>query len=428
MPSMGEGIMEATVLSWLKKVGDKIEEDESVLEVATDKVDTEVPALHDGVIESLLVAKGEVVKIGQPLAKIRVSGEEETAANAAVQPALSSEAAQLPETTDDKSGGGVSADGSSRFYSPLVRSIAAAEKVDFGVLEKIRGTGKDGRVTKHDILQYLAEQKSAKTAAASAPVSPPSPQKPSEPLPQAEKLPLTGISDEVIEMDRMRKMIAERMVASKQISPHVTSFVEADLSAVVGWRNKVKAAFRAREGSNFTFTPIFVEAIAKAIADFPLINVSVEGSRIIKHGEINVGIAVALPTGNLIVPVIRNANHYNLTGLALKVNELVEKARKNKLKPQDIQGGTYTISNIGTFQNILGTPIIMQPQVAIMAFGTIAKKPVVVETPQGDVIAIRHRMHLSHSYDHRVVDGALGGMFVKRVADYLENFDTGQSV
>ncbi len=443
MPSMGEGVMEATILTWLKKEGDTIEQDESVLEVATDKVDTEVPAVHDGVIEEILVKEGDVVEVGKPLARIRVSQGAEPENNTLEQPTEEKEVAHVEANSMNGAtaiepspiAAIASSSDTTRFYSPLVRSIAETENISLQELEKIQGTGKEGRVTKQDILNYLEEKQLKEEASSLTAVVPPSavPQtKPSQPTsvsvtPATNGGAMNG-QQEIIQMDRMRKMIAERMVASKQTSPHVSSFVEADLTAIVRWRDSIKTTFKKQHGGSFTFTPIFVEAIAKAIADFPMINISVDGDKIIRHKDINVGVAVALPSGNLIVPIIRNANHFSLTGLALKVNDLATRARENKLRPDEVQGGTYTISNIGTFGNILGTPIIMQPQVAIMAFGAIVKKPAVVETPDGDMIAIRHKMYLSHSYDHRVVDGSLGGMFVKRVAEYLEGFDTSQTV
>ncbi|HHL52397.1 MAG TPA: 2-oxo acid dehydrogenase subunit E2, partial [Flammeovirgaceae bacterium] len=317
----------------------------------------------------------------------------------------------------------------SRFYSPLVLNIAREENISMAELETVPGTGKDGRVTKKDILAYVKQRQAA--PAVSEPAPAPAPQ--AAPAPAA-SAPVTGVSpsisagDEIIEMDRMRKMIAERMVESKRISPHVTSFVEADVTNIVNWRNKVKKEFEAREGEKLTFTPIFVEAIVQAIKDFPMINVSVEGDKIIRHRDINIGMAVALPSGNLIVPVIHHADQYNLVGLAKKVNDLARRARENKLKPDELAGGTFSISNVGSFGNVMGTPIIVQPQVAIMALGAIIKKPAVIETPEGDFIGIRHKMFLSHSYDHRVVDGALGGMVVRKVADYLEVFDPNRSL
>ena len=424
MPKMGESIMEATILTWLKKPGDKIEADESVLEVATDKVDTEVPSTHGGILKEILAKEGEVVKVGKAIAIITTDAEEKKAPAApkaetksapvvaevkVATPALATNGTNHAHASDYKS--------SNRFYSPLVKNIAKEENIAVAELETISGSGAEGRVTKKDILSYVQHRKlgqtiSAGRSATSAPLVPAS----------------IGSGDEIIQMDRMRKMIAERMLDSKRISPHVTSFVEADVTNIVFWRNKVKGEFQKREGDGLTFTPIFVEAVMHAIKDYPMINIQVDGDRIIKKKEINIGMAVALPSGNLIVPVIKNADQYNLSGLAKAVNDLVKRARENKLKPDDLAGGTYTISNVGTFGNVMGTPIIMQPQVGILAIGAIQKKPAVIETPYGDAIAIRHKMFLSHSYDHRVVDGALGGSFVRRVADYLEKFDVNRSI
>lgn len=422
MPKMGESIMEATILSWLKKPGDKIEQDESVLEVATDKVDTEVPSTYAGVLKEILAKEGEVVKVGKPIAIITTEvGNSKAPAPPATAPAIQkaeSKPAQPVAIAASNGNGHVVTDykSASRFYSPLVKNIAKEENIAVAELEVIPGTGAEGRVTKKDILAYLQNRKPGQgislTQRQSAPLVPAS----------------ISAGDEIIQMDRMRKMIAERMVDSKRVAPHVTSFVEADVTNIVFWRNKVKNEFQKREGDNLTFTPIFVEAAILAIRDFPMINVQVDGDRIIKKKEINIGIAVALPSGNLIVPVIRNADQYNLTGLAKAVNDLATRARENKLKPDELAGGTFTISNVGSFGNVMGTPIIMQPQVAIMAVGAIQKKPAVIETPHGDAIAIRHKMFLSHSYDHRVVDGALGGSFVRRVADYLEKFDISRSI
>lgn len=420
MPKMGESIMEATVLSWLKKPGDKIEQDESVLEVATDKVDTEVPSTHAGVLTEILAKDGEVVKVGTAIAIITTEGEDalsveertikaETAIKAEPVLAVSqSNGSSQTKSADFKS--------SSRFYSPLVKNIARQENIPVAELETVPGTGSEGRVTKKDILAYVQQRKSGHSISPAL--------MPSKPLVPAS----VGAGDEIIQMDRMRKMIAERMVDSKRISPHVTSFVEADVTNVVNWRNKVKGTFQKREGDSLTFTPIFIEAVVKAIKDFPMINIQVDGDKIIKKKDINIGLAVALPTGNLIVPVIKNADQYTITGISKVVNDLAKRARENKLKPDELSGGTYSVSNVGSFGNVMGTPIIMQPQVAILALGAIQKKPAVIETPDGDAIAIRHKMFLSHSYDHRVVDGALGGMFVRRVADYLEQFDVNQTI
>ena len=418
MPKMGESIMEATILNWLKKPGDRIEQDESVLEVATDKVDTEVPSTHAGVLKEILAQKGEVVKVGKAIAIITTDAEAlKSSAPAAPAPAVKETkqepvvTASIPQT-QGSNGHPVAQDykSSSRFYSPLVKSIAREENIAVAELETLPGSGAEGRVTKKDILAYVQNRKLGRSVGSS--------------LTSAPSVPASiSAGDEIIQMDRMRKMIADRMVESKRISPHVTSFVEADLTNVVLWRTKVKEEFQKRTGESLTFTPVFVEAIVSAIKDFPMINIQVDGDRIIRKKEINIGIAVALPTGNLIVPVIKNADQLSLTGLAKAVNDLAKRARENKLKPDELSGGTYTISNVGSFGNVMGTPIIVQPQVGIMATGAILKKPAVLETPYGDVIAIRHKMFLSHSYDHRVVDGALGGSFVRRVADYLEKFD-----
>lgn len=422
MPKMGESIMEATILKWLKKPGDKIEQDESVLEVATDKVDTEVPSIYAGVLKEILAKEGEVVKVGKPIAIITTEAmqgktEEPVAAPVVVKTAAV-ETKSVPVAQAATNGHSHATDfkSSSRFYSPLVKNIAKEEGIAVAELEAISGSGLEGRVTKKDILGYVQNRKLgvsiAPRSVSAAPLVPAS----------------INAGDEIIQMDRMRKMIAERMVDSKRISPHVTSFVEADVTNIVFWRNKVKNEFQKREGDALTFTPIFIEAVIQAIKDYPMINVQVDGDRIIKKRDINVGMAVALPSGNLIVPVIRNADQYNITGLAKVVNDLAKRARENKLKPDELAGGTFTVSNVGSFGNVMGTPIIMQPQVAIMALGAVQKKPAVIETPYGDAIAIRHKMFLSHSYDHRVVDGALGGSFVRRVADYLEKFEVTRSI
>lgn len=420
MPKMGESIIEGTILTWLKKEGDSIEQDESVLEVATDKVDTEVPATHAGVLKKILAKEGEVIAVGAPIAIIETEGEETAPANASKPKKEAKEelVAAAPEKTETliSSPEPVVADGDDRFYSPLVKSIAKEEGIDASELSKIPGTGKEGRVTKQDMLDYVKNRKTAPSASSPSPSI-------AEPKVQVS----VSANDEIIEMDRMRKMIAQRMVDSKRISPHVTSFVEADMTNIVLWREKNKEAYKKKYGESITYTPFFIEAIAKAIRDFPMINISVDGDRIIKKKDINVGMAVALPSGNLIVPIIKNADQLNLVGISKKVNDLANRARNNKLTADDLSGGTYTVSNVGSFGNVMGTPIIPQPQVAIMAVGAIVKKPAVVETPTGDVIAIRHKMFLSHSYDHRVVDGSLGGMFVRKVADYLEEFDMNSS-
>lgn len=435
MPKMGESIMEATILHWLKKPGDKIEQDESVLEVATDKVDTEVPSTHAGILKEILAKEGEVIKVGKPIAIITTDGADVTAPAAPVAETKTAEpsketreAVAVPAQGSNGANGVHVADykSSSRFYSPLVKNIAKEENIPVAELETIAGSGSEGRVTKKDILNYVQHRKLGATVQSvqqRVNVSGGG----SYAAPQKVPVSISG-GDEIIEMDRMRKMIAERMVDSKRISPHVTSFVEADVTNIVFWRNKVKNEFQKREGDALTFTPIFIEAVALAIKDYPMINVQVDGDRIIKKRDINIGMAVALPSGNLIVPVIRNADQYNISGLAKIVNDLAKRARENKLKPDDLAGGTFTVSNVGSFGNVMGTPIIMQPQVAILALGAVQKKPAVIETPYGDAIAIRHKMFLSHSYDHRVVDGALGGSLVRRVADYLEKFDVGRSI
>lgn len=420
MPKMGESIIEGTILTWLKKEGDIIEQDESVLEVATDKVDTEVPATHGGILKKILAKEGDVIAVGVPIAII-----ESTAESSVSEPTKASITADKQEElitvapentaaliTNVEFPPATPKDG--RFYSPLVKSIAKEEAISIEELATIPGTGKEGRVTKQDMLDYL--KKRTKPLASSRVSSPPS-------ISEPKVLGSISASDEIIEMDRLRKMIAQRMVDSKRISPHVTSFVEADMTNIVLWRDRNKNAYRAKFGESITYTPFFIEAIARAIRDFPMINISVDGDRIIKKKDINIGMAVALPSGNLIVPVIKNADQLNLVDVSKKVNDLANRARNNKLSPDDLSNGTYTVSNVGSFGNVMGTPIIPQPQVAIMAVGAIVKKPAVVETPTGDVIAIRHKMFLSHSYDHRVVDGSLGGMFVRRVADYLEAFD-----
>ncbi|MFP4089464.1 MAG: dihydrolipoamide acetyltransferase family protein [Cyclobacteriaceae bacterium] len=431
MPKMGESIMEGTILKWLKQEGDFVEQDESVVEVATDKVDTEVPASHSGVLKKILVQEGEVAEVGKPIALIEQEGSngeaESIETSSSKETVVSSQAEISSEASSEKEPALKEAyQDSKRFYSPLVKNIARQEGLSLAELENVEGSGKEGRVTKKDILNYISQRSEPQPQPAEQ-VSKPAaelsqPQNGTAARPQASVNVREG--DEVIEMDRMRKMISQRMLDSRKISAHVTSFVEADVTNLVSWREKIKNQYKEREGEAFTYTPIFIEAIAQAIKEFPMINVSVDGDRIIKRSEINIGMAVALPNGNLIVPVIRNADQLSLLGLSKKVNQLAKKARNNQLKADELSDGTYTVSNIGAFGNILGTPIIMQPQVAIMALGTIQKKPSVIETPTGDALGIRHKMYLSHSYDHRVVDGALGGMFVKRVGDLLENFDT----
>lgn len=426
MPKMGESVMEGTILKWLKNVGEEIEEDESVLEVATDKVDTEVPAPFAGVLKEILAQEGDVVEVGKPVAIISTEGDADASAPTTV---ATEESASVTVENTVTVAATENAGGSGRFYSPLVKNIAKREHITMAELDAVAGSGKDGRVTKKDILSYIEQKRSTpisavKNTAAKVTVSTAAP---TERAPQVMPVSIDG-GDEIIEMDRMRKMIAGRMIDSKRISPHVTSFVEADMTPIFKWRNAHKNAFKEKNGGSLTFTPIFIEAVAKAMRDYPMMNVQVDGNNIVKKRDVNIGMAVALPSGNLIVPVIKNADQLNLVGLAMKVNDLAKRARANKLKPDELAGGTYTVSNVGTFGNVMGTPIIMQPQVGIMAFGAIRKKPAVIETPEGDLIGIRHQMFLSHSYDHRVVDGSLGGMFVRRVADYLERFDTNQKV
>lgn len=424
MPKMGESITEATILKWNKKVGDKVNAEEAILEVATDKVDSEVPAPVAGVIAQLLYNEGDVVAVGKPLAIISTDADVSNTTNppaAQKNTIVTSTSHSTPVAETKAATPAIDAD---RFYSPLVLNIARQEGISLAELEQMAGTGANGRVTKKDILLYVTDKKENKIT---TPAVTATPAIAAETTTVVEAKSYSG-NVEIIEMDRMRKMIAENMVKSKAVSAHVTSFVEADLTNIVLWRNKVKDKFKKTYGENLTFTPIFVEAVAKALRDFPMINVSVDGTKIIIKKDINIGMAAALPSGNLIVPVIKNADQLNLVGLAKKVNDLAARARENKLKPDEIEGGTYTLSNVGTFGNIMGTPIILQPQVAIMATGVIAKKPVVIETPQGDTIGIRHMMILSHTYDHRVVDGSLGGNFVKRVADYLEKFDLNREI
>ena len=438
MPKMGESITEATILEWLKKPGDTVEMDENVLLIATDKVDSEVPSSVAGTIVEILYEVDAVVEVGKPIAIIATEGEDTApvaAAPAVSAPAAVSNGTPAPQPKHEvlaaaiTSSGPVSkSDGNGRFYSPLVRTMAETENIGMAELATIAGSGKDGRVTKKDMLAYIANRGNAPqpiAAAAPAPqtVSAPKPASPA-PAPRLN----SGGDTEIVEMDRMRRLIADHMVMSKHTSPHVTSFIEADVTNMVNWRNKVKGEFQKKHGQKITFTPIILEAVTKAILDFPMINVSVEGTNIIVHKNINVGMAAALPSGNLIVPVIKNADEKNLLGLTKSVNDLATRARANKLKPAEIQGGTFTVTNVGTFGNVMGTPIINQPQVAIMAAGAIRKKPAVLETEYGDVIAIRQMMFLSLSYDHRVVDGFLGGSFLRRVGDYLEAFDDKQTI
>jgi 2-oxoglutarate dehydrogenase E2 component (dihydrolipoamide succinyltransferase) len=430
MPKMGESITEATILKWNKKVGDTIKTDEAVLEIATDKVDSEVPSPVGGTLLQMLYSEGDVVAVGKPVAII-----ETESASGSIPTSPKAEVVNTPvaaktatTTTAPAPTPQVSAPAGDRFYSPLVLNIARQEGISMVELEALPGTGANGRVTKKDILDYVEKRHLA--PAQQIVHQPAVVAQTSAPTQETNVVAAKSYSGnvEIIEMDRMRKLIAENMVKSKHTSAHVTSFVEADLTNVVNWRNKMKKKFQDVYGENLTFTPIFIEAVVKALRDFPMINSSIDGTNIVVKKDFNVGMAAALPSGNLIVPVIKNADMLNIVGLAKKVNDLADRARKGKLKPEEIEGGTFTLSNVGTFGNVMGTPIIMQPQVAILAVGAIKKKPVVIETPEGDVIGIRHMMFLSHSYDHRIVDGALGGSFVRRVADYLEKWDMNKEI
>jgi 2-oxoglutarate dehydrogenase E2 component (dihydrolipoamide succinyltransferase) len=436
LPKMGESVAEATIIRWEKNPGDNIAIDDTVLEIATDKVDSEVPSPVAGKLVKQLFKENEVAQVGDVIAIIEIAGEvslDEPVAKE-VEPIIApeiilEEKEEIPYLPQEIEETEVAVDFSSsdRFYSPLVKSIAQQEGIQLSKLAQITGSGVDGRVTKDDLLQYIAQQQQGNINQ--------TPKVETAEIHKAVKelnhsAPVVSISggDEIIEMDRMRKLIAEHMISSRQISAHVTSFVEADVTNLVLWRNKIKNSFEKREGEKITFTPIFIEAVAKAIKDLPMINISVNGNQIIKKKDINIGMATALPNGNLIVPVIKNADQLSLMGITKSVNDLANRSRINKLKPDEVQGGTFTLTNLGSFGNIMGTPIINQPQVAILAVGAIIKKPAVLETAYGDVIAIRHMMFLSLSYDHRVVDGGLGGSFVRKVADYLEAWDSNREI
>ena len=488
LPKMGESVAEATIIKWLKKPGDYIEADDAVMEIATDKVDSEVPSPVSGRLVEQLCKEDDVVQVGAVIAVIETEINQQQAAPAPVAPPPP---AATPSTVAEPAKPVVSGanipgmdqlaarpaaqfnddiKNSPRFYSPLVKHIAQQESIGAAELDSIPGTGADGRLTKDDLLNYIQAKQNGRTTESApvapsqpapvvqeaksspqqvyqappvqqqqAPQAPPVPKTIEQPQPDTSKTPtqepartrttssMSGV-DEVIEMDRMRRLIADHMVMSKHTSPHVTSFVEVDVTALVMWREKIKSSFEKREGEKITFTPIFIEAVVKAIKDLPMINVTVSGTQIIKKGAINISMATALPNGNLIVPVIKKADELNLLGITKAVNDLASRARTGKLQPDDVKDGTFTITNVGTFGNVMGTPIINQPQVAILAVGAIKKKPAVIETPEGDVIAIRHMMFLSLSYDHRVVDGSLGGSFVRRVADYLENWDANRAI
>jgi 2-oxoglutarate dehydrogenase E2 component (dihydrolipoamide succinyltransferase) len=436
MPKLGESIIEATITKWLKNPGDRIEEDDPIVEIATDKVDSEIPSPVEGKLLKVLFNEGDVIPVGKVIAIIETEPGEEGEVEAAEEvteekeekSVSDSKPAAKTETKEPAKVEEVVESSSDRFYSPLVKNIAKTEGIAQSELDKVPGTGKDGRVTKEDLMSYLKNRTSAPAKTEEAPkesvervVSTPAV---SKPAPQV----TAGAGDEIVEMDRMRKLIADHMVMSTQVSPHVTSFIEVDVTNIVRWRDKVKDDFQKREKEKITFTPIFIEAAAQALKDFPGVNASVDGYKVILRKNINIGMAAALPNGNLIVPVIKNADQKNLLGLAKDVNALANKARSNKLEPDDISGGTFTITNLGTFGSITGSPIINQPQVAILGIGVIKKKPAVLETPEGDVIAIRHLMILSLSYDHRTVDGALGGMYLQRMQQLLESFDTNRAI
>ena len=419
LPKMGESVAEATVTNWLKNIGDTIEADEPVLEIATDKVDSEVPSEVDGVLVEILFNTDDVVQVGQTMAIIETNsdaGSEPTQSTTQETESVKQVAATVTAAKDTVAAAVVVSSTQGRFYSPLVKKMAQKENILQAELDTVPGTGKDGRVSKNDMLTYI-KSRGASTLVSKSVAAPT----------QAAPVSVNG-GDEIIEMTRMGKLIAHHMVASVQTSAHVQSFIEADVTNIWNWRKKVKASFMTREGENLTFTPIFMEAVAKALKDFPMMNIALDGDNIIKRKNINLGMAAALPGGNLIVPVIKNADQLNLVGMTKAVNDLAARARDNKLKPDDIQGGTYTVTNVGTFGSIMGTPIINQPQVGILALGAIRKVPAVIETPDGDFIGIRYKMFLSHSYDHRVVNGALGGQFVKAVADYLEAWDVNKEI
>jgi 2-oxoglutarate dehydrogenase E2 component (dihydrolipoamide succinyltransferase) len=437
MPKMGESIMEATILKWHKQPGDPVKMDETVLEIATDKVDSEVPSTTAGVMEELLFSVNDVVPVGAVIAKIRTSATEATATPKIHTPSPSSTpepvytpVQEVKSEFTPRNESRPSVNGN-RFYSPLVLNIAASEGVSMGELEKIPGTGNDGRVTKKDILQYVAGRKGQGKTTDHRPQTTPrfTSQPVEETQPSTYGVPTTYTGNvEIIELDRMRKLIAKHMVESKRTSAHVTSFAEADVTHMVMWREKIKKEFEKREGEKITFTPLFIEAVVKCIKKYPWLNSSLDGDRLIVKKDINIGMATALPSGNLIVPVIKNADQFNLVGLTKQVNNLANAARNAKLRPDDTQGGTFTLTNVGSFGSIMGAPIINQPQVAILAVGAIKKRPVVIESDQGDSIAIRHMMYLSMSYDHRIIDGALGATFLTAVAKELENFDSNREI
>jgi 2-oxoglutarate dehydrogenase E2 component (dihydrolipoamide succinyltransferase) len=438
MPKMGESVMEGTILKWFKSPGEHVEIDETILEIGTDKVDTEIPSPHTGTITEILVPEGDIAQIGQAIAKIEVADEaqnsipkvaEEMLENKPTTP-LTEEVQKAQKPTISKN-----TSTENRFYSPLVINIAQKENIGMEELNAVSGSGKNNRVTKKDIITYIEQRSSVPLKVTKVPTIDTTPStSPTILAPVIDtpisKSPAVSISGEheIIEMSRMRKIIAERMLESQKISAHVSSFVEADVTNLIYWRNRWKVHFKEKEQAILTLTPIFIEAVVKALKDYPMINVSVHDDKIYVKKDINIGLAVALPDGNLIVPVIKNADQYNLVGLTKKMNDLAKRAKTGKLNPDELTDGTFTVSNVGSFGNVMGTPIIVQPQVGILALGAVIKKPAVIETPQGDAIAIRHMMFLSHSYDHRVVDGSLGGMFVRRVADHLERFDLDRKI
>lgn len=425
LPKMGESVAEATITNWLKQVGDKIEADEAVLEVATDKVDSEVPSEVSGVLIEQLFSKDDLVEVGQTIAIIEIEGEEveeSSISEETVAPEIIEEVSKTIEVAKESLAvPNLVNSHSEKFFSPLVRNIAAAEGIAMAELETIPGTGSEGRVTKNDILEYVKHRGQAAPFEVVKRVSEPSS------IPSATPVSVNG-GDEIVEMDRMRKLIAGYMISSQQTSAHVYSFIEVDVTNIVKWRDKHKNEFEKREGVKLTFTPIFMEAVAKALKDFPGMNISIDGEYVIKKKNINLGMAAALPNGNLIVPVIKNADQLNLVGMAKAVNDLGNRAKLGKLKPDETKGGTYTVTNVGSFGSVFGTPIINQPEVGILALGAIRKVPAVIETPEGDFIGIRQKMFLTHGYDHRIIDGALGGMFVKRVTEYLEAFDITRTI
>ena len=429
LPKMGESVAEATITNWLKAVGDLIDEDEPIVEIATDKVDSEVPAPCSGILKKVLFNEGDVVAVGTVFAIIDSEVSSDNQEKIPLNPSISKEEIENkieeeilePLANSNKIEIQNSFNNSNKFYSPLVKSIASKEGISLQELETINGSGSNQRVTKKDILNYMSSVRKSNSNEVINDVNQPITNPP-------KNVKTISGQDEIIQMDRMRKLIADHMVHSVNTAPHVTSFVEVDVTNLVIWRNKTKKQFLEKEGEKLTFTPIFIEAIAKALRDYPLVNSSIDGDNIIIKSNINIGMATALPSGNLIVPVIKNADQLNLVGLAKTVNDLANRAKLSQLKPDEISGGTYTVTNVGTFGNVMGTPIINQPQSGILALGAIKKKPAVIESESGDLIGIRHMMFLSHSYDHRNIDGALGGQFVRKVADYLENFDINRNL